>query len=232
MERLKQPFAVSMRRYEIIGGIIWFLVYEFLMGFLAGAILGLLNLPYSDSTLNCIYFFCNFIVTAVLFRRFLAYNLPLVADHFLRFLKSVLIGFMVYWVLMVCFSALVELLGLSTWVPNDDTISSIAQENYRIMWVGAVLLAPLTEEALIRGLIFGNIRKKNRILAYILTALIFAAMHVAPYVLEMDVFNVLYNLLVYGLPSVALCLCYEYAGNIWGPIALHMVVNALGMSAQ
>lgn len=230
MERLKQPFVITMRRYEIIGGIVWFFAYAFLMGFVVGAIMGLLNLPYSDATLNCIYFFLNFIITALLFRRFLSYSLPLVADHLLRFLKSVLIGFMVYWVLMVCFSALVELLGISTWVPNDDTISSIAGENYRIMWVGAVLLAPMTEETLIRGLIFGNIRRKNRILAYILTAVIFALMHMAAYLGEMNIYNVVYNLFAYGLPSVALCLCYEYAGTIWGPIALHMVVNAMGMS--
>lgn len=138
---------------------------------------------------------------------------------------------MVYWVLMVCFSALVEIFGLSDWVPNDDTIGALAEENYRVMWVGAVLLAPLTEETLIRGLIFGNIRRKNRFLAYLVTAVVFAGMHMLSYLGEMNGMNILYNLLAYGLPSVALCLCYEYGGTIWAPIAMHMVVNAMGMAA-
>lgn len=230
MERLKQPFAITMRRYEIIGGIIWFLVYAFFMGILIGMVMGLLGIPYSDASLNCIYAFSNFVITGLLFRRFLSYSLPLVADHLLRFLKSLLIGFMVYWVLMACFSALVETLGINNWVPNDDTISAIAGENYRLMWAMAVLLAPMTEETLIRGLIFGNIRWKNRILAYILTALIFAGMHMVSYLGTMTPVNLVYNLLVYSLPSVALCVCYEYAGTIWGPIALHMILNAMGMS--
>lgn len=232
MEQIKQPFTVNMRRYEIIGGVIWFLIYNFLIGYVLELGMVLLGISYDAALLNCVYFFADFIITALLFRRFLAYSLPVVADHFLRFLKSVVIGFMAYWLLMVFLSTLVELLGISTWVPNDDTVSSIADMNYRVMWVGAVLLAPMTEETLIRGLIFGNIRRKNRILAYVLTSLIFAGMHIVSYIGDMNAINIIYNLLAYGLPSVALCLCYEYAGTIWGPIALHMVINAMGMSAM
>ncbi len=229
---MKTSFLVSMRRYEIIGGIIWFLIYNFGMSLLLELIFGFFHISYDSVLLNAVYFFVNFGVTILIFRRFLAYSLPVAADHPLRFLKGILIGFCAYWVLNVGLTAATDLFGLSTWVPNDDTVTALAGANYNVMWVGAVLLAPMTEEALIRGLIFGNLRNKNRTLAYIITALVFALMHVLPYIFEMSLPTFGYNLLVYGLPSVALCVCYEYSGTIWGPIALHMIINALGMSVR
>lgn len=229
---MKQNFLVGMRRYEIIGGSIWFVIQSFLMEFLLKLIFDLLNIEYNTALLNAVYFFLNFGITIIIFRRFLAYSLPVVADHPLRYVKGLLIGFCTYWVLSVCLSALVELFGINAWVPNDDTIAEIAGVSYQVMWVGAVLLAPITEETLARGLIFGNIRKKNRTLAYIITAIIFALIHTLPYVMQMDVLTFCYNILIYGLPSVALCVCYEYSGCIWGPIVLHMIVNAMGMSVM
>lgn len=229
---MKQNFLVQMRRYEVIGGIVWFVIYSLFMGLLLELLFGLLKLPYDTAVLNAVYFFLNFGITIIIFRRFLAYSLPVAADHPLRFLKGILLGFCAYWVLSVCLTALVELLRLSAWVPNDDTVTEIAGVSYNVMWVGAVLLAPMTEETLVRGLIFGNIRNKNRTLAYIITALVFALMHVLPYVTWMGVVDFGYNLLVYGLPSVALCICYEYSGCIWAPILLHMLINAMGMSVM
>lgn len=229
---MKQRFSVEMRRYEVIAGVVWFLVYNFLMGLLLELVFAVLGIAYDAALLNGVFFFANFGITVIIFRRFLAYSLPEVADHPLRFIKGILIGFCAYWLLSVCLTVLVELLHFSTWVPNDDTVTEIAGQSYRVMWVGAVLLAPMTEETLVRGLIFGNIRKKNRILAYIITAVVFALMHVLPYVMQMDAMSFGYNMLVYGLPSVALCVCYEYSGSIWGPIALHMIINAMGMSAM
>ena len=115
--------------------------------------------------------------------------------------------------------------------PNDDSVRAIAQSSYSTMAVAAILLAPITEETLLRGLVFGGLRQKNRIVAYVLTALLFSGMHVMNYVLQMDLVSILLNLLLYMLPSVALCACYEYAGTIWAPIFLHMIINALSMWA-
>lgn len=228
---MKQGFLVQLRRYELVGGLVWFLVYQFLMGYVLELVFGLINVNYDLALLNAVYFFLNFGITIVIFRRFLAYSLPVVADHPLRFLKGLLVGFCVYWVLSVCLTTLTGIFRIDTWVPNDDTVTEIAGVSYKVMWVGAVLLAPITEETLVRGMIFGSVRKKNRTLAYIVTAVVFALMHTLDYVMVMTPVNFIYNLLVYGLPSVALCVCYEYSGSIWGPIVLHMIVNFMGMSA-
>lgn len=228
---MRQSFAVQLRRYEIIGGVIWLLIYGFLWGALLGLGLELLGIDYTETQLNGLFFLSNFIITAVLFRRFLSYSLPVAAEHFLRTLKAMLLGFCIYWLLEVGIGLVGTLLPRQVSVPNDNTVTTIAGENYWLMWAGAVLLAPLTEETLIRGLVFGGLRRWNRIAAYAAAAVAFAALHVLGYLGEMDALTLGYNVLVYGLPSIALCACYEYAGTIWAPIGLHMIINALSMSA-
>ena len=229
---MKRPFQVTMRRGEIIGGVIWLVIYGFFMGNILGLGLELLGISYTASQLNALFFLCNFVITALVFWRFLTKNLMLVSENLLRTLKAMLLGFCIYWLLQVGLDVVGQLLSGNVDVPNDDTIASIAGENYRIMWAGAVLLAPMVEETLVRGLIFGNVRRLNRAAAYAAAAVVFAAMHVLSYLGQMDLLTLGYNILVYGLPSIALCACYEYAGNIWAPIGLHMVINALGMSAM
>ena len=229
---MKRPFQVKMRRSEIIGGIIWLAIYGFFMGDILGLGLELLGISYTAAQLNALFFLCNFVITALVFWRFLTKNLSLVPGNLLRTLKAMLLGFCIYWLLQVGLDVIGQLLSGNVDIPNDDTISSIAGENYRIMWAGAVLLAPMVEETLVRGLIFGTVRRLNRAAAYAAAAVVFAAMHVLSYLGQMDALTLGYNILVYGLPSIALCTCYEYAGNIWAPIGLHMIINALGMSAM
>ena len=229
---MKRPFRVEMRRSELIAGAIWLVVYGFFMGDLLGLGLELLGISYTTAQLNALFFLCNFVITALVFWRFLTKNLMLVPENLLRTLKAMLLGFCIYWLLQVGLDVIGQLLPGNVAVPNDDTIASIAGENYRIMWAGAVLLAPMVEETLVRGLVFGTVRRWNRAAAYAAGAVVFAAMHILSYLGQMDALTLSYNILVYGLPSIALCACYEYAGNIWAPIFLHMVINALGMSAM
>ena len=229
---MKRPFQVKMRRSEIIGGIIWLVIYGFFMGDILGLGLELLGISYTAAQLNALFVLCNFVITALVFWRFLTRNLSLVPGNLLRILKAMLLGFCIYWLLQVGLDVIGQFLSGNMDIPNDDTISSIAGENYRIMWAGAVLLAPMVEETLVRGLIFGTVRRLNRAAAYAAAAVVFAAMHVLSYLGQMDALTLGYNILVYGLPSIALCACYEYAGNIWAPIGLHMIINALGMSAM
>lgn len=229
---MKRPFQVTMRMGEIIGGILWLVIYGFFMGDILSLVLGLLGVSYTTAQLNALFFLCNFVITALVFRRFLTKNLMQVPGNLLRTLKGMLVGFCIYWLLQVGIGLIGDLLSGNIDIPNDDTIASIADENYRIMWAGAVLLAPMVEETLVRGLIFGNVRRLNRVAAYAAAAAVFAAMHVLSYLGQMDALTLGYNILAYAMPSIALCACYEYAGNIWAPIGLHMIINALGMSAM
>lgn len=220
----------SLRRREVILGTVWFLIYFFLMSALVQVILAALGIDYDLSTLNAAYFLLDFLITALVFYRFLSESLSVAVHGIPRLIKGVVLGFAAYLLLTILPDILFSLIPGEIAVPNDDTVSAIAESSYYVMLAGAVLLAPLTEETLIRGLVFGSIRKKNRVVAYAVTAVLFAAMHMLEYLGDMSALTALYNLLVYGLPSIALCLCYEYSGTIWASIILHAIINAIGMA--
>ena len=226
---MKRPFAVQLRRYELLGGLIWLAVYLLLMSNLPQLLLRLAGISVSTLTLNKIYFLGCFLVTAVLFRRFLSYSLPAVADRPLRVLCGILLGYCVYAACQGTLSMVYGYLAPNLKTPNDDNIRAIAQSSYSTMAVAAVLLAPITEETLLRGLVFGGLREKSRVLAYGVTAVLFSGIHIMNYVLVLDLTSLMLNALLYLLPSIALCVCYEYAGTSWAPIGLHMLINALSM---
>ena len=86
-----------------------------------------------------------------------------------------------YYALSWLAGLLLSFLDLAVANPNDAYISGLAGSNFRLIAVCTVLLAPLVEETLFRGLIFGNLHQKSRVAAYAVSALIFAAIHVWQY---------------------------------------------------
>ena len=92
-----------------------------------------------------------------------------------------------------------------------------------------VVLMPLVEEPLFRGLLFGATRRYSRVLGYVLSTLVFALYCVWQFVYSYGTVDFRYLLLFlqYVPMSLALTWCYDNGGSIWSPIALHMVLNAL-----
>lgn len=230
---MREPF-VEMRRSEKIGGVIWLLFYMFAMSFLLTLVLAALGYGGDVVLANQVFFPLNFIITCVLFRHFLTDSLSVAMERPLRLLKGILLGFCLYWIGQVVLISTYEGIAPDLWSANDEGIEAIAGMNYGVMWAGAVLLGPLVEETLMRGLIFGNIRKKSRLLAYLVSMLAFGLIHVLGYVMDpkMDVLNFVLNWGLYMVPSIVLAVTYEYTGTIWGPTILHMILNALGMAGM
>ncbi len=113
--------------------------------------------------------------------------------------------------------------------PNNEAVSGLAAESPGVIKAVGIFLAPIVEELMFRAGIFGAIRKKSRILAYIVSMLAFGIYHIWAYLLQ----NPLYVLfIIQYLPvSWLLCRCYERTNTIWTPIFLHMLVNAVSMAA-
>ena len=104
--------------------------------------------------------------------------------------------------------------------------------NFLIMAVGSVLFVPMAEELIHRGLIFGTCARHNRFLAYALSTAFFAAIHVVGYIgicTERDLILAFVQYLPAGL---ILAWAYERSGTIFAPIAIHMVINAMGIWAM
>ena len=89
-----------------------------------------------------------------------------------------------------------------------------------------LVLIPVIEEALFRGLVFGSLRRYSRVLAYVVTILGYALACVWRYAIELGDPRYLLLTVCYLPMSAALTWCYDNGGSIWGSVGLHTAINA------
>ena len=92
-----------------------------------------------------------------------------------------------------------------------------------------LIFAPFVEEVLFRGLVFGCLKEKSRIFAYILSCALFAFLHVWTAAVSNWDLGYLILMLQYLVPGLVFAWAYEHSGTLWTSILLHMLVNALSL---
>ena len=115
---------------------------------------------------------------------------------------------------------------------NDTTISAQIDDAPHMTLLIVIFLAPFVEEVLFRGLVFGNLKSKSRALAYAVSCLLFALLHVWQFAVVKQ--DVTYFLLMiqYLVPGLVLAWAYDHSGTLWSSIALHAAANALSTWAM
>ena len=167
------------------------------------------------------------VIVAVLFG-FLRRDFDTLCDNALLSIVVILQSYALAICCSIAVSMLFEALGL-TQNDNNKAIYEMATAEFGPIAAAAAILAPIVEECIFRGAIFGGLRRKNRALAYIVSALLFSLYHVWQSAL-FDPMQLLY-LLQYIPASLILARCYERCDSIWGVIFVHMLNNGLPMLA-
>ena len=187
--------------------------------------------PVDESTLNFVFYLTNFLFICGIFRTFLRASLVAAWRDCWNFIQAVILGYVAYWAASKAIDFLMSHLlpGFSN--INDASITAMAQTNYSLMLIGVVFLVPLAEEMLYRGMIFRNLWQSSKVAAYLLSMAAFAAIHVLGYIGSEDLTTLLLCFLQY-LPA-GLCLAWTYtkADNIFAPIVVHALVNAIAIGA-
>lgn len=118
--------------------------------------------------------------------------------------------------LMVATSYLVP--GFEINQEQNVGFENVAQRfEYLLAFITLVVVAPIAEEVLFRGYLYGRLRERGGIIvAILLTSLVFGVLH--------GQLNVGVN--VFAL-SIILCLLREVTGSIWSGILLHMIKNGI-----
>ena len=227
--RRSGSLGAPMSRAEIIGGFLYLPLYIIGLAWLLGLILRALGRTLPVTTVNMLYFLINFTAVAILFHRWLIASLSGISKRFWPFVQAVVLGLAFYYALSWLAGLLLSFLDLAVANPNDAYISGLAGSNFRLIAVCTVLLAPLVEETLFRGLIFGNLHQKSRVAAYAVSALIFAAIHVWQYGGQVGWLPALLCAVQYLPAGVALGWTYEKSDTIWAPILVHSLINAVSM---
>ena len=141
-----------------------------------------LSYTLTETELNFVYYLVNFIAVLLIFHDFLSNSLTQVFRHPIVFAEGVILGAVAYYALFWLTNAAVSLLVPSFSNYNDEAIMDMLGSNRLLILVGTVVLVPITEVCLYRGLIFRNLYGKSRGAAYIVSILAFAIIHIIGYI--------------------------------------------------
>ena len=206
----KKAATSHMNQTERVAGTIFFIVYLLVLPLLANKLFGIVEVPLdtkiSDSLANIIYYYVLFAIVLLLFHSFLAHT----TSRFLR-------------VANVLFNSRTNL--------NDMTIAASINAAPRLTALIIVFLAPFVEEVLFRGLVFGCLKEKSRVAAYVISCVLFAFMHVWTFALSSWDWSYLILMLQYLVPGLVFAWAFDHSGTLWTSILLHATVNALALWA-
>lgn len=100
---------------------------------------------------------------------------------------------------------------------NTGFTNIVQQHEYILAFLMLVIVAPIAEELLFRGYLFGKLRKYAPLwISILITSLLFAIVHFA-WNVGLDVFAL----------SIVLCLLRVVSGSLWPSIMLHMLKNGI-----
>lgn len=232
MEIYYERDVIAPNKKEMIGGAVcWFM---YLCGF--GWIFSLFDWDFTQDKqwylYQIAYFVCNFVLVLCVFRNFLWRSRcrvgKLLSTAFWGYLAQYGLSVFVAYVLFLFFPVVVN--------QNNNAISSLLLYNPWPMIISTCVLAPVTEEILVRGMIFAPLCRKNPALGYAVSMLVFAGLHVVSF-LDYTSISAFFRSLTENFPaflqylpaSFVLCWAYQRTRSILGPIVLHGVVNLVSV---
>ena len=224
--------SISLNHGETALGWLYLCLYVFLVPGALSYLNMLLPRPLSEIRLNLLFFLVNFISVAFIGYRFLGRSFLALLRTPFRVLRVAVIGLILYYCANFLLGLLTTALRPDFVNLNDSSIIHMSRENYTLMSIGTVLLAPPVEEFFFRGLIFGQLDKRSRLLAYLVSTILFSVIHVAGYISSYDWGLLALSVLQY-IPA-GLCLAWAYcrADNIWASIFMHITINQIGMQTM
>lgn len=229
----KHKSAAYMTAGERIAGLIFFLIYLLVLPLVTGSLFDLLgNLLHTTirpALRNLLYYYILFAVTIVIFHGFLLRTSRHLMENFSSAAKYVPVGLVALYGLNELAYRLTNLLVENRTNLNNTTISAQINDAPHTTILIVVLLAPFVEEVLFRGLVFGNLNGKSKVLAYVVSCALFALVHVWQFaVVQRDV---TYFLLMvqYLMPGLVLAWVYDRTGTLWTSVGLHAAANGLAV---
>jgi membrane protease YdiL (CAAX protease family) len=218
---------------EQIAGVIFFVIYIAVLPFATTPLFRLaerlLDFTISASLQNTIYYYTLFALTIVIFHGFLGRTSRSFAERPGDACKTVILGMIALYGLNELVYRLTNLLVNNRTNLNDSTISAQIADAPRTTLVIVILLAPFVEEVLFRGLVFGGLKGKSRVLAYLVSCLLFALMHVWQYALGSQDLTYLVLMVQYLVPGLVLAWAFDHSGTLWASVGLHAAANALSV---
>lgn len=181
---------------------------------------------------NALYYYALFAVTVVIFHGFILRTSRQFLDGLGGSVRSVLLGLVALYGSNELTYRLTRVLVDGRTNLNDSAVSAQIRAAPAVTFLIVVFLAPFVEEVLFRGLVFGTLRGKSRGLAYVVSCLLFALLHVWQFAVVSRDAAYFFLMAQYLVPGIVLAWAYEHTGTLWTSILLHAAANALSVWAN
>lgn len=227
----KRGHTAYMSPGEQIAGTVFFVIYLLVLPFAAGPLFrlaaDLLGTHIDPGFQNALYYYILFAVTVVIFHGFLGRTTRQLADNLGVACKTLVVGLVALYGLNELVYRLTRLVSAAQTNLNDVSISAQIDDAPHMTVLIVVFLAPFVEETLFRGLVFGNLRSKSRAVAYLVSCLLFALLHVWQFAVVNRDLTYFLLMIQYLVPGLVLAWVYDHSGTLWTSIGLHAAANAL-----
>lgn len=217
----------QLTRREQLRGLVFFALYFLVFPVLKMGVEWFLDhffgLFLSEAMSAAVYYLILGVLTFIVFGSFLKNSLDILVD----FLPENLLAFATG---LVGAEVLQFLVNRLPWPVENPTAPSWAGQyaySPAATIVIVVILMPLIDEVLFRGLVFGSLRRYSRPLAWAITVLLFMIYNVWTFAVAYGEARYLVLAFQYLPMALALTWCYDRGGSIWSAAVLHAVLDAI-----
>lgn len=216
---------VTMSRRETAAGLLLLAVY-------------LLMPVIPDSALLFFSFCClTFIAALVIFRKFLKESCQVPHVTPAQILLKALLGIIVSQLCVLLTNDLLYFFIPSFYIYTDtgprfynvtcEIIAAMAQEHFLLTAAAVIVLMPVVDELLYRGLLFGKLLPKSPVPALLVSTALFILVRIAGLFGNFSISYILVSCLQYVPMCLLLSWVYTRSETILTPILAHMVINAV-----
>ena len=223
--------SISTTRRQTLLGWAYLLIILFVLPEALDIVNALLAKPLSESVLNLIFFVVNFLAVVCIFHGFLWESLKAAAEKMRKCLAIAGLGIAVYFASLWLIKQGIALIKPDFSNVNDNSISDMLYARTPFLAFATVFLVPVAEETLYRGLLFQTLQRQNRLLGYIVSVAVFAAIHIMDYVGAYDILTLTLCYIQYLPAGIILALAYEQTDTVITPILIHIFINLIAVFA-
>ena len=141
---------------------------------------------------------------------------------------GLIVGTALIYLAGICGGMLTLALGGAQTSENQALIEAIMDVQPILMMIPTVIFAPILEEMIFRGIIFGWAYELSPKIAHILSAFIFGFVHIMSAVMSGQISEWI-QIFSYFFMGIALSFLYEKKNNIYVPILSHAVNNLISV---
>ena len=221
-------FRSRMSKAQSILGWCYLPVHIFVIPLLAGLLVYFSPESMDETAVNVAYYAIGLAFTLFVMGSWLRRDFDTLLDNWGRCLLCMLFAYAAYWALSFVTAALLLWSEGDVANPNNEAIMELSDGGYGPLRGLAIFIAPLVEETLFRGVVFGTLRRRGwRIPAYVVSIVLFSIYHIWQYVLVYADPSLFIYALQYIPVSAALAWLYDRSGTIWSSIFFHMLINLI-----